>query len=176
MWLYSPQRLSLCRRRALLCVVAIAVSLLQACGFHLRGQAALPDVMDQTYIQGSRTFDSLYDDFREALESHGVSVVSERSEATAVLNIVENETQTSVLTVDIGGKVQELDIRQSIEFEVMSAEGQPLLGRQSVTLNRDFVFNKDDILGKEREWELISAELQRDVVNLSMLRIIAAGR
>ena len=81
-----------------------------------------------------------------------------------------------MLTVDIGGKVQELDIRQSIEFEVRSADGQTLLVPQSVTVNRDFVFNKDDILGKEREWELISAELQRDVVNLSMLRIMAAGR
>ncbi|MDH3900798.1 MAG: hypothetical protein OEU51_07115, partial [Gammaproteobacteria bacterium] len=79
-----------------------------------------------------------------------------------------------VLTVDIGGKVQEILIRQSISFVVVTPDNQPLVEKQTVTLSRDFVFNKDDILAKERESDLISGELQRDVVNLAMLRIAAA--
>ncbi|MGB7931037.1 MAG: hypothetical protein WCH04_02215, partial [Gammaproteobacteria bacterium] len=63
-----------------------------------------------------------------------------------------------------------------IQFEVVVADGQPLVDQQSVTRSRDFKFNRNDVLGKEREAETIRKELQRDTVNLAMLRITAAGR
>ena len=64
--------------------------------------------------------------------------------------------------------------RTEMYLPVVAADNQPLVEKQTVTLSRDFVFNKDDILAKEREADLISGELQRDVVNLAMLRIAAA--
>jgi outer membrane lipopolysaccharide assembly protein LptE/RlpB len=81
-----------------------------------------------------------------------------------------------VLTVDLAGKVLEYRISQNIQFEVTAADGQPLVDQQSVTANRSFKFNRNDVLGKERESELIRKELQLDVVNLAMLRIVAAAR
>lgn len=155
-------------------VLVFTLLMLSACGFHLRGDSALPDAMAITYIQGKRPFDTLNDDFRDALEGRGVRVTENREEATAILKILGNRDEKDVLTVDIGGKVQEILIRQSIRFEVVAADNQPLVEKQTVTLSRDFVFNKDDILAKEREADLISGELQRDVVNLAMLRIAAA--
>ena len=156
--------------------MAIVSLLLGACGFHLRGSESLPAEMSVTYIHGTSEFDSLYDDFRTALESRGVRVTQDRGEATAVLNILESNTDKDVLTVDLAGKVQEFRISQNIQFEVTAADGQPLLDQQSVTRSRDFKFDRNDVLGKERESETIREELQRDVVNLAMLRITAAGR
>ena len=156
--------------------VAIVSLLLGACGFHLRGSESLPAEMSVTYIHGTSEFDSLYDDFRTALESRGVRVTQDRGEATAVLNILESNTDKDVLTVDLAGKVQEFRISQNIQFEVTAADGQPLLDQQSVTRSRDFKFDRNDVLGKERESETIREGLQRDVVNLAMLRITAAGR
>lgn len=156
--------------------MAIVSLLLGACGFHLRGSESLPAEMSVTYIHGSSEFGSLYDDFRTALESRGVRVTQDRGEATAVLNILESNTDKDVLTVDLAGKVQEFRISQNIQFEVATADGQPLVDQQSVTRSRDFKFDRNDVLGKERESETIREELQRDVVNLAMLRITAAGR
>jgi LPS-assembly lipoprotein len=159
----------------LLCVAVVSL-LLGACGFHLRGSEPLPAEMSVTYIHGTSEFSSLYDDFRTALESRGVRVTQDRGEATAVLNILENNTDKFVLTVNLSGKVQEYRVSQNIQFEVAAADGQPLLDHQSVTRSRDFKFDRNDVLGKERESETIREELQRDVVNLAMLRITAAGR
>jgi LPS-assembly lipoprotein len=156
--------------------VAVVSLLLGACGFHLRGSEPLPAEMSVSYIHGTSEFDSLYDDFRTALESRGVRVTQDRGEATAVLNILENNTDKNVLTVDLSGKVLEFRISQNIKFEVAAADGQPLVDQQSVTANRSFKFNRNDVLGKERESELIRKELQRDVVSLAMLRITAAAR
>ena len=159
----------------LLCVAIVAL-LLGACGFHLRGSEPLPAQMSVVYIHGTNEFDSLYDDFRTALESRGVRVTQDRGKATAVLNILENNTDKTVLSVDLSGKVLEYRISQNVQFEVSGADGKTLLDQQSVTRIRDFKFNRNDVLGKEREAETIRKELQRDVVNLAMLRITAAAR
>jgi LPS-assembly lipoprotein len=146
------------------------------CGFHLRGSEALPEAMAVTYIQGRRRFDSLNEDFLAALEGHGVRVTANRDEATAILRILSNNDKKDVLTVDVGGKVQEIQIRQTIRFDVVTPDKETVVAPQEISLSRDFVFNKDDILAKERESDLISEQLQRDIVNLAMLRITAAGQ
>jgi LPS-assembly lipoprotein len=158
-----------------LCVAAAAL-LLAACGFHLRGHSPLPPEMAVTYIHGTQEFGTLYDDFRTALESRGARVTLDRAEATAVLHILEDTADVDVLAVDLTGKVLEYRFRQNVQFDITAADGRTLLDRQSVSVNRALKFNRNDVLGTEREYALIREELQRDAVNLAMLRITAAGR
>jgi LPS-assembly lipoprotein len=157
------------------CVV-VAALLLGACGFHLRGSAPLPTEMSVTYIQGTIEFDPLYETFRASLESRGARVTQDRGKATAVLNILENNTGTDVQTVDLSGKALEYRLYQNIHFEVTAADGRLLVDRQSVTQSRVVKFNVNGLLGSEREGAAIRADLARDVVNLAMLRITAAAR
>jgi len=168
-------RLQMPGLRGLTVLIGGGLLLLGGCGFHLRGEQALPDAMEVTYIQGKSEFDELNDDFRDALESHGARVTNNREEATAILRIQDTRKDRDVLSVDLGGKVLEIKIRRMVRFMVLSADNQPLIDSQTVTVSRDFVFNKDDILAKEREAELIGDELRRDLVSLSMLRILAAA-
>jgi len=156
--------------------MSVAALLLVACGFHLRGSSPLPAEMSVTYISGTGEFEALYDDLRTALESQGSRVTQERDKATAVINILENKSSTNVLTVNLSGKALEYLIRQSIHFEVTAADGHMLIDKQSVTASRTMKFNSNSVLSSEREWETIRRELTRDVVNLAMLRITAAGK
>lgn len=158
-----------------LCVAVVSL-LLGACGFHLRGSDPLPADMSVTYIQGTTEFDPLYDAFRTSLESHGARVTQDRGEATAVLNILENNASADVQTVNLSGQALEYRLTHNIHFEVTAADGRLLVERQSVTQTRVVKFNVEGLLGSEREGEAIRAELIRDVVNLAMLRITAAGR
>jgi LPS-assembly lipoprotein len=155
---------------------AAAALLLSACGFHLRGTAPLPQEMSVTYISGTSEFGPLYDDFRKALESRSARVTPDRSEATAVLSILEDKSGTDVQTVNLGGKAIEYRLSRTVQFEVTTADGHLLVDSQSITQSRVVQFNVEGLLGSEREGETIRAELQRDVVNLAMLRIAAAGR
>jgi LPS-assembly lipoprotein len=170
-----PGRSSIANAGRVVCVV-VAALLLNACGFHLRGAAPLPAEMSVTYIQGAGKFDSLNNAFRTALESHGARVTADRGEATAVLTILENKTDTTVMTVDLSGKVREYRLSQNIQFEVMTADGHMLVDRQSVMLNRVINFDRKALLGAEGERDMVRSELQRDVVHLAMLRIVAAGK
>lgn len=161
--------------------VAAAVLLLAAllavsgCGFQLRGAAQLPAGMAVTYIQGARAYDPLNSEFRSALEGRGAQVTADPEAATAILRILENRTRTEVLTVDSAGKAEEYEIRQTIRFDVIDAERQVLVPAQRLSMNRYLHYVRSNVLGAEREAELIRRELQRSLVNLAMLRITAAG-
>jgi LPS-assembly lipoprotein len=160
---------------AVLLLSGLAV-LSAGCGFHLRGSAALPPAMAVTYIKSDQPFSTLADDFAAALKIHDVRVTQERSEATAVLNILENKVKTGVLSVNTAGKVVEYEIIQTIRFSVVTAGNEPLVPEQTVSMNRDYIFSSTDVLGSRREDKVVRANLQSNVVNLAILRITAAAR
>ncbi len=158
---------------------AIVLGLLSAiagCGFHPRGSSALLPEMAVTWIKSAQPYNSLVDDFSEALRAHGGVVTRERSEATAVLNILSNEIEKRILSVNTAGKVLEFETLQTIRFSVMTPENLLLVEAQEVSLGRDYLFISTDILSKEREDLVVRQALQRDLVNLAMLRIAAAAR
>jgi LPS-assembly lipoprotein len=157
-------------------LLAGLVMVTAGCGFHLRGSAALPPSMAVTFIKSNQPFSTLVDDFSAALKVRDVRVTQERGEATAVLNILENTIDTGVLSVNTSGKVLEYEIIQTIRFSVVTAGNEPLVPEQTIKLNRDYVFSSTDVLGKQRENQVVRANLQTNIVNLAMLRIAAAAR
>lgn len=166
------------RNRALAGLLLLACLLpgLSGCGFHLRGSTALPADMATIYITGATPWNSLVEDFTEALVTHGARVTRERSEATAVLRIISNDSEQRLLSVNTSGKVLEYELRQTVVFSVAKADEHPLIKPQRVSVSRDYRYNNNDILGKEREKKAVLRTLQKNLVNLAMLRIEVAGR
>jgi LPS-assembly lipoprotein len=156
-------------------LVAMA-GMLAGCGFHLRGSEVLPPSMAVMYIKSNQPFSTLVDDFSAALKIHDVRVTQERSEATAVLNILGNSIETRVLSVNTAGKVLEYEILQTIRFSVVTAGNETLVPEQTVTMNRDYIFSSTSVLSSRREDKVVRANLQSNVINLAMLRIAAAAR
>jgi LPS-assembly lipoprotein len=149
---------------------------LSACGFQMRGSAALPEEMAVTLIKSSRPWGTLIEDFAEALRTQHVKVTEDREAATAVLVIISDSQEKDVLSVDNTGKVLEFQLRQSIKFAVTTSDDLPLLEPQRVTMTRDYLYSNTDVLSKEREEVVVRRALQRELVHLAMLRITAAAR
>jgi len=159
----------------LLLSVCLAVTLC-ACGFQMRGTAALPKEMSVTYIKSSNPYGSLVNDFADALRTYHVTVTEDRSEATAILDIIDDRQDKGVLSVNSSGKVLEFQLQQSIEFDVKTSEQLPLLEPQRVSLTRDYLYSNTDVLSKEREQVVVRRALQRELVSLAIMRITAAAR
>jgi len=153
----------------------LAISL-TACGFQMRGSAALPEEMALTFIKSSRPWGSLIEDFTEALRTHHVKVTENKQEATAMLEIISDSQEKDVLSVDNAGRVLEFQLRQTIQFAVTTSDDLPLLEPQRVTMTRDYLYSNTDVLSKEREEVVVRRALQRELVHLAMLRITAAAR
>lgn len=164
-------------KSALSCLLLACVLLMQAgCGFQLRGSADLPAAMAVTHITGIRPFGTLADDFTAALRLRNITVTDSERSATAILQILGDNTEKLVLSVDTAGNVLEYELRQTIRFSVVTPVQQVVVPDQSVTLSRDYIFSSTDVLGKQREEQVVRATLQENLVNLAMLRIAAAAR
>lgn len=159
-----------------LIVGLVAALLLTACGFHLRGDVKLAAALNKVYIEGADPYDPLVRELTRSLTTTGAAVVEDSKEATAVLHILKNSGSRRVLSVSSAGKVREYELYQTLEFKVRDAAGRELLAPQRLELTRDYLFDKEDVLGKSSEEEMLRRDMRRDLVRLVMLRLEALGR
>ena len=149
---------------------------LAGCGFHPRGGSELPFEMAVTYISSAQPYASLVDDFSTALRARGGRVTRDRSEATAFLNILSDTADKRLLSINTDGKVLEYETRQTIRFSVITSDNLVLLEEGEVSMSKGYLYSSSDILGKQREDRVLQQTLQRNLVNLAMLRITATAR
>ena len=146
---------------------------LSACGFHLRGDVNLDARLGKIHIQGADRYDPLVRELAQSLTATGAVVVEERKDATAVLQILKNSGSRRVLSVSSAGKVLEYELYQALEFKVGDTAGRELMATQRLELTRAYLFDKEDVLGKSNEEEMLRRDLRRDLVRLVMLRLEA---
>lgn len=159
-----------------LALIALFATLLGACGFHLRGEAQLPAAMQTLAIEGADALSPLGRDLRKALARSGSTVVENATPDAAVLRIGSNQFRTDVLSIGGNARANEYTIRYHVEFDVVDARGAVLLSRQTIELTRDFTFDATQALGIAAEQDLLTGELQREMVQAILRRLEAAGR
>lgn len=146
---------------------------LSACGFHLRGDVKLDARLSKITIEGVDAYDPFVRELTRALTNNGALVVAESKDATAVLKVMSNSSKRRALSVSSAGKVREYELYQALEFKVVDTAGRELLAPQRLELTRDYLFDKEDVLGKSNEEETLRRDLRRDLVRLVMLRLEA---
>jgi LPS-assembly lipoprotein len=159
----------------ILVVLVAGLGLLSgSCGFQLRDQADLPAALARTHIAGLSPYDNLSVQLRRALQANGIEVV-DASRATAILRITNRQRGRRVLAVDADGKVREIEVFATINFELTGRDNPLRLKDQTLTLTRDFVFDETDVLGKAAEAELLYEDMESELVRLILYRLEAAS-
>lgn len=155
----------------LLLTVFLLSSLLTACGFKLRGAVELPADIKKIYLAGPKHSELLRE--LRTLLAYSSEVVSQRSEADAILTIVKEEADNRTLSVDSRGKVRESEKQYSVIFNLQKADGSVLLENESMLLVRDFINDENDIIGRTNESGVIEQELKRDAAQQILRRLQA---
>ena len=76
-----------------------------------------------------------------------------------------------MLTFDSDGKAREYELILKVTFEVRGPNNSYFLKDQSISLNRDFVFEKGDLLGANEEEQQLFSEMRNDVAKLIVYRL-----
>lgn len=161
-------------RRALPFIPAIAlIALLAGCGFQLRKEAHLPASMQRTHIEIADPSSALARDLAKALARSGTQVVEHVETGVAVMKISTNTLSTDVLSVGGTARANEYALRYHVAFEVTDAAGTTVLPRQTIELSREFTFDATQALGVNAETDLLSRELERDMVQTILRRLEA---
>ncbi|MDH5471526.1 MAG: LPS assembly lipoprotein LptE [Gammaproteobacteria bacterium] len=159
-------------RQALLALLVISMT---ACGFHLRGAYQLPDAMAKTYVQAANQNSELIRSLKRSLKANNILVVENTSDATAVLKITSESQNKRVLSVDSKGRAREYELSYAVGFHVQTGNADFSMAEQELKLEREFLFDTEDVLGKGREESTLIKDMQQDMVRLILLRLQLIG-
>ncbi len=157
-------------------LITILMLALTGCGFHLRGTTVLsklPDSLGTIYIQGVNTNQGLGRELKRNLINSGASIVDSYAEGSAILTIVESSIERRMLTVDTDAKVSEYELRGIVRFSVSDISGELLVEDQQVERQRDYQFDKNQVLSSEEEERLLREQLNQQLVQAVLRRLFA---
>jgi LPS-assembly lipoprotein len=153
----------------LLTAVALAAS---ACGFKLRGAVEIPPELNPMFIEapgGSPVRDAIV----QRLEFSQVRLATSANDARVVLRILRETRNSRVAAVDRDGKVIAQELHLMVTFDAVNPDGSSRVGGQTLDLVRTFQNPDVEVLGKEREADLIYEDLVQDAADRILGRLRA---
>lgn len=151
-----------------LATLLVLLSAVVACGFAPRGSDALPAQMSNVYIDGDKST-RLYKALRDALMMRRLEVETSRSEATAVISLLEEENNQRILSVAATEGPEEFEVFQTVTFS-LTLDATPAIEAQRLTLTRGYTYNRNDILGKRHEYESLREALAVEMAQAILRR------
>lgn len=139
---------------------------LAACGFELRGSAALP--FESLYIEGGQ---DIAVDLERAVRPTATKVTERAQDAQATLQVLGEEREKRILSLNRAGRVSEFRLLYRVSFKVIDQKGRALLPTQQIELRRDITFNDSETLAKESEEALLYRDMQTDAVQQIIRRV-----
>ncbi len=157
------------------CMLAAGAALaLTGCGFKLRGAPEL--AFRSLFVNVSET-SPFGNEFKRNLTARsGVVLVEDakaQAGADAILDILQETREKTVVGVNTSGQVREFQLRYRLRFRFRTPQGKELIAPTELLLQRDISFNESAVLAKEAEEGLIYRDMQSDLVQ-QLLRRLAA--
>ena len=166
------------QRRGFLVFAVSAASLalvsLNGCGFALR---KAPDFAFTTLFSSLAESSPLGVELRRSLEAtRKVKVISDAgriNEAQVILEVLLDQREKVVLSLNSSGQVREFQLRVRFSFRLRTLAGKELIPVSEIALQRDISFNESVVLAKEAEENLLYRDMQSDIVQQIMRRLAA---
>lgn len=163
------------QRRVLLSLMASAAAL-SGCGFALR---KAPNFAFTTLYSGLAETSPLGVELRRSLEStrkvHVITDARQISEAQVILDVLADQREKVVLSLNAAGQVREFQLRMRFRFRLRTLAGKELIPSTEILQERDISFNESAVLAKEAEEGLLYRDMQSDIVQQIMRRLAAVS-
>jgi LPS-assembly lipoprotein len=153
-------------------VAALQVALLTGCGFQMRGTTSVPAEMSHTYIESTDKHSLFYRKLRVSFKNSGIDLVESALEASAVFSIISDVTGQRVLSVSARNVPREFEVFYTVMYG-LKTEKESLLDPRSQTLTRDYTWDETQVLGKEKEEQLMREAIVDDLVRTILIQLSA---
>ncbi len=151
------------RRIATTLILALTLFGLSACGFQLRGHSpTVSNIASPLYISGLTVYSPLHRELAHQLQDAGVALAGESANASSVLRISERRSDRRLLAVDGSNKGVEFELEESARISLLSGQAE-LVPEQTVRVLRIQYRPKDQILGRNREEDVMRKDMHRDL-------------
>ena len=157
-------------------VLALAALLIvvAGCGWRLRGATAVELALPPMFVEITDAAGALRREMERGLKTAGVAVVAERELASLILLVGPENTQRRVLSVGAGGKAREYELQYSLRFAVNRPDGVAVLPGQTISLQRDYAFDEEQVLASDREQRRLFDQMRLNAVHNVLQRLSGA--
>ncbi len=155
-----------------LILLAASAFFLAACGFQLRGQAALP--FNTLFVQAPAASPFVLQLKRAVQSASGVRIADKPDQAEVVLQILHELQDKQILSLGAGGRVSEYQLRYRVQFRLTDQKNREHIPASEIILKRDYSFNDAQALAKEAEEALLYRDMRNDAVHQLVRRLQAA--
>lgn len=147
----------------------LTISLLSACGFHMRGHAGMP--FDTLYLDAANPRTAFITDLRRNLEANNVKLVDRAEQADVVLNIVSEIPDKKILSLGGSGRVNEFQLVYRVSLRAYDLKQQDWIPAEVIVQRRDYTYDDTKILSKEAEETLLYQSMRSDLVQQIVRRL-----
>lgn len=126
--------------------------------------------MERTFILTEDRHSGFYQKLRRELRSSGVDVVDSPADATAIFSISRDITDQRVLAVSARNVPREYEVYYTVTYQLDSGQST-LMPIQTQTQTRDYTWDETEVLGKEKEEQLLRDAIADDLVRVVMIQI-----
>ncbi len=155
-------------------VLVLVLASLSACGFALRGSGGTYNMPFKSIYLGFPDTSALGTELRRNLRAGDrVDVVSDMGKAEARFEVMSENRQKAIMSLNAQGRVREYLLNYTLVFRVLDNKGEELLAPTEIALKRSLTFNETQVLAKEQEEALLYRDMQADLVQQVMRRLAA---
>lgn len=151
-------------------ILTFLVTLLSACGFHLRGQVDLPVGLRILNLNAQAAEAVTQNLLRQSLLSNGVTLAMD---APYTLKIISESGNRRVLSVTSNAKASEYELTQNLSFKLLNAEGDAVSEEINITSYRTLQYDADAEIGKAQEEANLRREMKQNNAYNVLMRLKA---
>jgi len=161
-----------------LVMAAMALFLLTACGYHLRGAYELPKALKAVYLQGAST--ELQEQFSKAILASSGKLLDSPEKAGVVIRFFDEKLTRRVMSLSARGRANEFELDYRLEYEISNASNAILMPRQPIEVKREYFNDQQDVIAKDNEEKVIRNEMYqqtvRAIINRARLVLEASAK
>lgn len=158
----------------------LVLALISGCGFRLRGQAELPPAMRVTYVKVNHppgippgTLERTLKDF---LKTNGAEVVTDPKQATAILEIVDEDKSNRVVATNRQGNTRVWTLTYLVNYRVLLPDGKVLLPQTAASVSRNVTYPESAVLSRGQGETVAYRDMEYELVRAIFFRLEALGR
>lgn len=147
-------------------ILLMSLSLITACGFHLRTQVLLPTALNPLYIQSNEPYNPLTLELKQILQSQNIVLADRRKDAKYTLEIQDQSTSTATLSQSASSSTTQYILYYHVTYAITSQDGKAVFGPKTITSQRNYTVNQAQVLSSDSQVASLTAEMQHDTISL----------
>jgi LPS-assembly lipoprotein len=145
------------------------------CGWHLRGGGQIGGNISSIHISGQNQNSDFYRSLSRSLKANDVIIVESAAKAQLNITVLNQRSTRRTATVSSGARVSEYQLTEFVDILIIAADGTHLLPKTTLSTERFFDFDENDVHSKNEEAELLKREMLDDLVRQIIRRLNAVS-